>query len=106
MLCEEGDYILCECYTYPSAQALWIPLGNLAVPIAMDSQGIRDVELEEILRTWDATHPRVRRPHLLYLVGVGSNPCGVTMGADRKQNIYELCVKYGRIYSSGLLLSY
>lgn len=95
LLCEEEDYILCESYTYPSAQALWIPLGNYAAPIAMDGQGIRDDILEETLLSWDQDHPGVRRPHILYMVSVGSNPCGVTMGLERRQKIYSLCVKYG-----------
>lgn len=97
MLCEEGDYILCENYTYPSAQALWIPLGNFAAPIAMDDQGIRDDELEKALCTWEENHSGIRRPHILYLVSVGSNPSGVTMGEDRRRKIYDVCVKYGKM---------
>lgn len=95
LLCEKGDYILCESNTYPSSMALWIPNGNLAAPVAMDGEGITDTGLEDILSTWDVTHPGVRRPHVLYLVSVGSNPTGVTMGSERRRNIYEICVKYG-----------
>ncbi|KAK6187986.1 hypothetical protein LQW54_013581 [Pestalotiopsis sp. IQ-011] len=94
LLCEKGDYILCESNTYPSSMALWIPNGNLAAPVAMDGEGITDTGLEDILSTWDVTHPGVRRPHVLYLVSVGSNPTGVTMGSERRRNIYEICVKY------------
>jgi DNA-binding transcriptional MocR family regulator len=96
LLCEEGDYILCESYTYPSAQAMWIPLGNFAAPIAMDGQGIRDDELEKTLNSWETDHPGIRRPHVLYLVSVGSNPSGVTMGRERRQKIYDICVRYGK----------
>ncbi|PYH91571.1 aromatic aminotransferase Aro8 [Aspergillus ellipticus CBS 707.79] len=94
LLCEEGDYILCESYTYPSAQAYWIPQKNYAAPIAMDGQGIRDHILEETLKAWDTTHPGVRRPHVLYLVSVGSNQAGVTMGPERRRKVYDVCVKY------------
>jgi aromatic amino acid aminotransferase I / 2-aminoadipate transaminase len=95
LLCEKGDYILCESFTYPSAQALWIPNEMLAAPVAMDGEGILDTTLEETLAGWDQTHPGVRRPHLLYLVSVGSNPTGVSMGSERRRNIYDICVKYG-----------
>ncbi|KAM6516792.1 hypothetical protein FSOLCH5_007734 [Fusarium solani] len=94
LLCEKGEHILCEAFTYPSAQALWIPEGYLAAPVAMDGQGIRDDDLEATLAMWDETHPGKRRPHVLYLVSVGSNPSGVTMATERRQKIYDLAVKY------------
>ncbi len=96
LLCEQGEYIICEAFTYPSSQALWIPEGYFAAPVAMDGQGIRDDALETTLATWEETHPGKRKPHLLYMVSVGSNPSGVTMGAERRQKIYDLAVKYGR----------
>ncbi|OJK04015.1 hypothetical protein ASPACDRAFT_1852931 [Aspergillus aculeatus ATCC 16872] len=94
LLCERGDYILCEEFTYPSAQACWIPLGNYAAPVAMDAQGIRDDSLESTLAKWELNHPGILSPHVLYLVSVGSNPTGVTMGAERRRKIYEICVRY------------
>jgi aromatic amino acid aminotransferase I / 2-aminoadipate transaminase len=96
LLCEKGDHILCESYTYPSSQALWIPNDNFAAPVAMDGEGITDVALEETLATWEVKHPGVKRPHVLYLVSVGSNPTGVSMGSERRRKIYEICVKYGK----------
>ncbi|KAH6657578.1 aromatic aminotransferase Aro8 [Truncatella angustata] len=94
LLCEKGDYILCESYTYPSAQALWIPNENFAAPIAMDGEGIMNKSLEETLESWDSTHPGVNRPHVLYLVSVGSNPTGVSMSAERRKQVYNICVRY------------
>lgn len=32
----------------------------------------------------------------MYLVPIGQNPSGATMGAERKKAIYEVCVKYGQ----------
>lgn len=37
----------------------------------------------------------LRRPHVMYTVPIGQNPCGMTMGLERKKEIYEICVKYG-----------
>jgi hypothetical protein len=31
----------------------------------------------------------------LYLVSVGSNPTGITISADRRREIYEVCKKFG-----------
>lgn len=35
-----------------------------------------------------------RSPHLLYTIGIGQNPSGLTTGAQRKKEIYDICVKY------------
>lgn len=96
LLLEDDDYVLCEEFTYPSSQALWIPLGNTAAPIPLDDQGMRADLLEERLANWETTHPGKRRPHVLYVVPVGSNPSGVTYSAERKRELYDICVKYGK----------
>lgn len=104
MLVEEGDYILCENFTYPSSQALWIPQGNFGAPIALDGQGIRDDALDATLTSWDVTHPGIKKPHVLYLLSVGSNPTGVTMGHERRQKVYDVCVKHGTFISLLILV--
>lgn len=91
-LCEPGDYILCEQHTYPSAQAVWAPMGCKAVPISMDASGLRADALEQNLSQWSES--KGRRPRLLYVVPVGSNPTGVTMNGERRKQIYEVCVRY------------
>lgn len=94
LLCEPGDSILCEEQTYPSAQAVWAPMGCKAVPVSIDGRGMRADSLEELLAGWHASHPGVRRPRLLYNVPVGSNPTGTTMDEKRKKAIYKVCVEY------------
>ncbi|CBF74591.1 hypothetical protein AN4156.2 [Aspergillus nidulans FGSC A4] len=74
MLCEDDDYILVEEYTYPSAQVLWIPLGVRAVPVSADAQGISAIVLRDVLANWDEKSRGAKRPTVLYLVAVGSNP--------------------------------
>lgn len=64
LLCEPGDFILCEQYTYPSAQALWIPMGCTAAPVKIDSRGLIPSDLESILGSWEELHPGTKRPHL------------------------------------------
>lgn len=100
LLVEDGDHILCEEFTYPSSQALWVPLGSLAAPIPLDAEGMRADLLEECLANWETTYPGKRRPHVMYLVPIGSNPSGVTYSAQRKQELYDICVKYGEFMVS------
>ncbi|KAK7451734.1 hypothetical protein VKT23_012413 [Stygiomarasmius scandens] len=94
LLCEPGDYILVEEYTYPSAQAVWAPMGCCGVPIPLDKDGILPEALERVLSDWEQVHPGVRRPHLLYVVPTGQNPTGSTLPLERKKEIYSICVKY------------
>lgn len=51
--------------------------------------------LEETLENWVSTHPGKQRPHVMYVVPIGSNPTGITYSAKRKQELYDVCVKYG-----------
>lgn len=62
LLCEDDDYVLVEEYTYPSAQALWIPLGIKAAPVAADGAGIQPASLRFILANWDEKAQGARRP--------------------------------------------
>lgn len=112
-MCEDDDFVIVEEYTYPSAQALWIPMGIKAVPVAADAQGIQADSLRELLQTWDEKARGSRRPTVsvvfvtrmccakrltiarLYLVPVGSNPTGTTISAPRRREIYDICVEFG-----------
>ncbi|KAJ4485327.1 pyridoxal phosphate-dependent transferase [Lentinula aciculospora] len=94
ILCESGDYVLVEEHTYPSAQALWAPMGCRGVPISIDKDGMVPEALELVLKNWDRTHSGVKRPHLLYIVPVGHNPSGATLTLERKKAIYRICVEY------------
>lgn len=95
LLCEYGDYILTEQYTFPSSMGVWTPLGVKGAPVKMDQDGMRSDDLRRVLANWDTEHPGTRRPRLMYIVPVGSNPCGSTMPLYRRQEIYDICVEYG-----------
>lgn len=68
LLCEAGDSIICEEYSYPSAQSNWIPLNCLAAPVKMDEDGMRADALEKTLAEWETVHPDRRRPRLSVLL--------------------------------------
>lgn len=65
LLCEDNDYVIVEEFTYPSAQALWIPLGIKAVPISADAEGIQAKGLRDMLQNWDEKARGARRPRTL-----------------------------------------
>ncbi|KAL4811368.1 pyridoxal phosphate-dependent transferase [Aspergillus unguis] len=81
LLCEDNDFVLVEEYTYPSAQALWVPLGVRAVPVCADAGGIDALRLRGVLEGWD---DGVR----------GSNPTGITISKERRREIYDVCVEF------------
>ncbi|KAL4942979.1 hypothetical protein BDV06DRAFT_211412 [Aspergillus oleicola] len=75
MLCEDDDFVLVEEYTYPSAQALWIPLGIRAAPVVADGEGISAGHLRGLLEGWDEKSRGARRPR-------------------RRKEIYDVCVEF------------
>ncbi|KAK7409083.1 hypothetical protein QQX98_008744 [Neonectria punicea] len=97
MLCEDDDFVIVEEFTYPSAQALWIPLGIKAVPVPADAEGILSNKLRELLTKWDSKTTNAKRPRVLYLVSVGSNPTGVTISAERRREIYDIAIEFDLI---------
>lgn len=64
MLCEDDDFVIVEEFTYPSAQALWIPLGIKAVPVSADEEGLRADGLRDMLQNWDEKSRGSRRPRV------------------------------------------
>ncbi|KPM38474.1 hypothetical protein AK830_g8105 [Neonectria ditissima] len=97
MLCEDDNFVIVEEFTYPSAQALWIPLGIKAVPVPADADGILSNKLRDLLINWDSKTAGAKRPRVLYLVSVGSNPTGVTISAQRRREIYDISVEFDLI---------
>ncbi|KEZ46544.1 hypothetical protein SAPIO_CDS0338 [Scedosporium apiospermum] len=94
LLCEDDDFVIVEEFTYPSAQALWIPLGIKAAPVSADAEGILATSLRELLENWDENATGGRRPRVLYLVPVGSNPTGISISAHRRKEIYAVATEF------------
>ncbi|KAH7105132.1 PLP-dependent transferase [Auriculariales sp. MPI-PUGE-AT-0066] len=92
--CNPGELIITEEWTYAAIISQSAPYQVKAVPVAMDSEGMSAVALEELLANWDETARGAKRPHVLYTVPIGQNPCGMTTGIQRKKEIYDICVKY------------
>ncbi|EGU13534.1 hypothetical protein RTG_00264 [Rhodotorula toruloides ATCC 204091] len=94
-LCNPGDGVLAEEWTYPSALATAWPNGIKPVPLPMDGKGMTPEGMDELLANWNPDeHEGMPRPRLLYTIPVCQNPTGATMSLERKKRIYEIAVKY------------
>ncbi|KAH8988718.1 pyridoxal phosphate-dependent transferase [Lactarius hatsudake] len=93
LLLNPGDTLLVEEWTYPSAMASARPIDTRWHGVPMDNQGMRADALREILAGWDVEKSGPR-PRVIYTIPVGQNPCGTTMGLERKKAIYDICVEY------------
>ena len=94
MLCNPGDPILVESWTYPSAIEGGWPLGIRPVPVAIDEDGLNPEALDDVLSNWNVEERGCKKPTLLYTVPVGQNPTGSIITNDRRQEVYAICVKH------------
>ncbi|CAG8928424.1 unnamed protein product [Penicillium salamii] len=97
VLCDRGDTILMEEYSYPGALDAAAMMGVKLHGIPMDAQGPRPEELERILSTWDEYASQSRKPRVFYTVPTGQNPTGVTQTLERKRAIYDIAERHNLI---------
>lgn len=77
ILCQSGEFVLTEDWTYPGALSAQWSAGVRHFPIPMDEAGMISSELESILASWkEENHEGKRRPHVMYTVPIGQNPTG------------------------------
>ncbi|KAG6814205.1 hypothetical protein H0H92_000882 [Tricholoma furcatifolium] len=93
-LCNPGEAILVEEWTYPSAVAMTTPHNIKPVAVPLDGHGVVGDAMRRLLSQWDENARGMPRPHVFYTVPVGQNPTGSTMQAARKQEIYNICVEF------------
>lgn len=82
-----GTRIGFEAMTYPVARAIAARLGIVAVPLAMDSDGLRPDAVEKAHRTADL--------QAIYLQPSVQNPLGITMSAQRRAELASLLMRLG-----------
>jgi DNA-binding transcriptional MocR family regulator len=82
-----GEPIGFEALTYPVARAIAAKLGIVAVPLAMDAEGVRPDAIE-------AAH-RARTLRAIYLQPTLHNPLGTTMSAQRRRDLAHLLARLG-----------
>lgn len=85
-LCNDGDEVYLDLFTYPNATYAAHYLGAKPVAIEGDDDGMLPEKLEAAARSG--------RGKLIYLIPNFQNPTGRTMPLKRRQEIYEIARKY------------
>ena len=92
MLCNCGDTVLTEAYTYSGALEATKPLGLRLIGIETDKVGLSPRVLDQLLSSWD--YSKGLKPRVLYTVPTGHNPSGRTQTTLRRHEIYTVAVKH------------
>ena len=86
LLIDAGDRVLVEDPTYLGALQAWNIYGATYETVDTDENGIIPEALEAALQKEPAS--------LLYLVPTFQNPTGITLSAERRQQVVEIAAKY------------
>jgi 2-aminoadipate transaminase len=86
-LIDPGDPVICEAPTYPGAVPVFCSYEAATHHVAMDEDGMRIDDLEDLL---DRLAADGRRPKFIYTVPSFQNPAGVTMSAERRRRLVEI----------------
>ncbi|TPX44128.1 hypothetical protein SeMB42_g02801 [Synchytrium endobioticum] len=90
LFCEQGDAVLVEEFSYPSAMEQMRPLGLHLVPVKVDAEGMVPSDVIRAASDFRMTHPESRL-NLIYVVPTGQNPLGTSMSTERRQQFYKAC---------------
>lgn len=90
-LCNPGESIFVEEYTFSSAIETARALSINFVPVKMDNFGIVPSSLDETCANWDKSK---KFPKLLYTICTGQNPTGSSLTVERRKEIYDIACKY------------
>lgn len=92
ILCNPGDTVLVEQYTYSGAMASAKAQSLEVLGIEMDSLGLVPEYLDQKLQNWD--HARGKKPFVLYMIPTGQNPTGTTQSLQRRKAIYDIAQRH------------
>jgi 2-aminoadipate transaminase len=85
---DRGDVVVVEAPTYLGALMAFRGFQAEMVAVAMDDDGLRVDELEQLLASG-------LRPKLLYTIPDHQNPAGVSLARDRREPLIELARRHG-----------
>ena len=88
---DPGDVIVAEAPSYVGALGVFRAYEAEVVHVPLDDDGLIPEALEETLTRLEAAGKRVK---LLYTVPNYHNPAGVTMSAERRPRIVEICKRH------------
>jgi 2-aminoadipate transaminase len=89
-LLDPGDVVVAEAPTYPGAVPTFCAYQADVVQVAMDNDGMRVGELEQVL---DDLERSGRRPKFIYTVPNFHNPAGVTLSLERREELVRIAAE-------------
>ncbi|WP_246036516.1 PLP-dependent aminotransferase family protein [Sinomonas susongensis] len=88
VFCNPGDVVLVEDPTYVGALNTFEAYQVQVEPIFMDEQGLVPEHLESRIEALEAEGKRIK---LLYTIPSFNNPSGITLTAERRQRVVDIC---------------
>jgi DNA-binding transcriptional MocR family regulator len=88
VFCNPGDVVLVEDPTYVGALNTFEAYQVQVEPVYMDDDGLIPEELERRIAALEAEGKRIK---LLYTIPSFNNPSGITLAAERRQRIVDIC---------------
>jgi 2-aminoadipate transaminase len=92
LLCDPGDVILAEGPTYVGAIGVFAGLQVDVVHVPMDDDGLVPAALSETIARVQAEGRRIKA---LYTIPNFHNPTGITLAADRRPEVAQICASAG-----------
>jgi 2-aminoadipate transaminase len=92
VFCNPGDVVLCENPTYVGALNTFEAYEVQVEPVAMDEHGLIPSELQ---RRIEELQGEGRSIKFLYTIPSFNNPSGITLAAERRQHVVEICREAG-----------
>ncbi|WP_067965901.1 aminotransferase-like domain-containing protein [Nocardiopsis trehalosi] len=89
---DPGDVVLCEAPTYVTAINTFAAFQADIVHVAMDEHGVVPEALDEHLTRLAAAGRKVK---FFYTIPNFQNPAGVTLTAERRRRVLEICRSHG-----------
>ena len=88
VFCDPGDTVLCEDPTYVGALNTFEAYQVKAAPVLTDERGIVPTALAGRIESLRAAGERVK---FLYTIPNFNNPSGITLAAERRQQVVDIC---------------
>lgn len=88
VFCNPGDVVLVEDPTYVGALNTFEAYQVQVEPIRMDADGLDPQELEARIAALEAEGKTIK---ILYTIPSFNNPSGITMAAERRQRVVDIC---------------
>jgi 2-aminoadipate transaminase len=88
IFCDPGDVVICEAPSYVGALGVFRAYECDVVHVEMDGEGLVPSALREAIATVQAQGRRIK---FVYTIPNYHNPAGVTLSAERRTEVLEIC---------------